>query len=420
MTGYGLFLLFFGLITIQITTVAKKALVVVPVADLLGAPIKTFGIAPTVKESYQNIALCGGKNNSSQGCPRIHQALFNEEVEIISLNEGKNGDDSEVCITYEPVFFITHALHKPQNLFWTNAQNIKPIATLKKKNVSIEHLPATPSFKFHAPAHHVPTIVLKKPFFDASCNVTFSAGTRFVIDTSFSDEKNYMVFVFDPKTVADRLTIIPKNYALPVALKTPQEAISCFVALLKEWAHCPHGQIAYVWGGCSVIQCCPNHDCSETEVTNNGKTISVCICNSCNQCPQTGLDCAGLILRAAQICGVPYFFKNTYTLAHYLKPLGHHETVHEGDLIWIPGHVMIVSDIKNNLLIEARGYSHGFGVIHEIQLSKVFAGINTYDQLKHAYVNQCHLARMNKQGLVVENIKHCKLLKLSSAWDYAY
>ncbi len=404
----------------QIPTVAKKALVVVPVADLLGAPIKTFGIAPTVKESYQNIALCGGKNNSSQGCPRIHQALFNEEVEIISLNEGKNGDDGEVCIAYEPVFFITHTLHKPQNLFWTSAKNIKLLATLKKKNVLLEHIPATPSFKSHAHEQNFPTIVLKKPFFDASLNLTFSAGTRFVIDTSNGDEKNYLAFVLDTITLSERLTPIPKNYAVPVVAKAPQEAIRCFVALLKEWAHCPHGQIAYVWGGCSFSQCCPEHDFTETEINNNGKTATVCICSSCNVCPQTGPDCAGLILLAAQICGIPYFFKNTYTLAHYLKPLRHHDTLHEGDLIWIPGHVMVVSDIKNNLLIEARGYSHGFGIVHEIPLSKVFAGIHTYEHLKHAYANQSHLARMNKQGVIVENIKHCKLLRLSSAWDYAY
>ncbi len=78
----------------------------------------------------------------------------------------------------------------------------------------------------------------------------------------------------------------------------------------------------------------------------SGARVSVYERTECTQHPMSGFDCAGIISRAAQMCGIPYYFKNTYTLAHYLKSLSIDTHLQEGDLIWIPGHVMIVSDLK--------------------------------------------------------------------------
>src|SRR5690606_17679975 len=100
---------------------------------------------------------------------------------------------------------------------------------------------------------------------------------------------------------------------------------------------------------------------------------------------KSGFDCSGVIARATQICGIPYFCKNTATIPHCLKPLQKEQELHNGDLILIRGHVMIVFDVAKNLLIEARGYTHGYGKLQEIPINQVFEGIQTYKDLTDAY-----------------------------------
>jgi hypothetical protein len=59
---------------------AYKAVIVVPVADLLGAPLSS----QTVCASYQDIPVSPNlKKRHYAVCPRIHQALFNEVVEVL-------------------------------------------------------------------------------------------------------------------------------------------------------------------------------------------------------------------------------------------------------------------------------------------------------------------------------------------------
>ena len=203
------------LITLQIKA-DKKAIVIVPVADLVGAPILTFGLAKTVKESYDTIAICGGPNHSSLGAPRIHQALFNEEVEIISIEEGKNGDDGQACIKLNSSYFITVNAHKPQNLYWTRTKNLLSFNKLSKKGINLDNFPPTPSFKNH---HHITNkniIVLIKPFHDAITGQTFSAGTRFIFDPDQNTDTHYSVQIFDRFHTTFISNLIPKEYALVV------------------------------------------------------------------------------------------------------------------------------------------------------------------------------------------------------------
>jgi hypothetical protein len=133
---------------------------------------------------------------------------------------------------------------------------------------------------------------------------------------------------------------------------------------------------------------------------------------SYNQLP--GFDCAGLILRAAQCCGIPFFFKNSTTIAHYMRPLQPNETIEEGDILWIYGHVMVVADIRRNTIVEARSHYHGFGKVHEIPLHQEFKGMNTFEDLRKAFFNKQGLERLDASGNVVQKITQFKILKFSS------
>ena len=404
------------LTTSLFASVSKKAMVIVPVADLVGAPIKTFGIGKTNKESYGTIALCDGANQTPQASPRMHQLLAHELVDIIAVKEGQNGDEGECCIRVPSVFFVTKMDKQKQNVFWTQTKNLISLQKLTNKKISLTKIPS--SFSFKKPLKQSNnTIVLIKPFFDSITGNTFSAGTRFVIDPKATDADYYHAFVFDYTTTDFKTTLIPKDGALQANFKSPKESITCFVNILKKWAHCKDGVIFYVWGGCSFVHCCkdvPFKEVSKKLLT--GVTVNVYERSNCKTKPLTGLDCAGLIFRAAQMCGIPYFFKNSYTIAQFLKPLCPSDSLHEGDIIWIPGHVMVVSDIKNNKLIEARGYSHGYGIVQEIELAQEFKGILTYKDLLTAYFSKTPLTRLNKAALEVEQIPSFKILSLSSCW----
>lgn len=393
-------------------TTGRPAMVIVPVADLVGAPIQTFYLGKTIKESYAKIGYCGAAPKPTQGTPRIHQLLLHQLVEIVS----ENGD--EVCIIIPQVFFITHAHHKPQAMYWTLKKNLISLEKLGKQKANLEKVPQGPSYKNPHDINNTPnTVVLLKPFFDPITNQTLSAGTRFMVDTDKKSDNLWAVFVYDRKVSGFKTSYIPRDRASLVSVRSPQEAIACFVILLKQWAHCHTGPIPYVWGGCSFTHCC-NHPFKETKKRlANGSMIAVYARPDCSESPISGFDCAGLITLAAQICGIPYYFKNTYTLAHYLKSLSIDQHLQEGDLIWIPGHVMIVSDISHNKIIEARGYPSNYGIVHEIPLQEIFKGIKTYQDLIKAYHYQTKLVRLNKEGEEVEEISRYKILKLSSAWD---
>ncbi len=403
---------------------ARKAFVSVPVADLVGEPIKSFGLASTNKESYQKIATSyveTRKNgiDSSYGAPRMHQLLFNEVVDIISEGKTNPGDEEEVCISIESAFFITKQTQKPQHVFYMQKKNLISFDTLKKRKLSLENIPFSPSYKHpdQKPDHQ--TIGLIKPFFDPVTKQTFSAGTLFVVDPAESSNEGYCIQIFDRNGTSYKQSCIPKSYAHEITHKSKHDTIACFVKLLKAWANCPDGVIFYVWGGYSYTERCPDLGFKEvTKYLINGNKIIIHERRNCTKKPLAGFDCVGLILRAAQLCGVPFFFKNTYTLAHYLKSLGIDDHLHEGDLIWIGGHVMIVSDLERNTLIEARGYDHDFGIVQEIALEKVFKDMKTYKDLIHAFYMHQPLTRLNKSGKTVETITHFKLLKLESAWHH--
>ena len=234
------------------------------------------------------------------------------------------------------------------------------------------------------------TITLREPL------KPYSAGTRFLTDGTYA-------YVLDPKTLIFKKILIPKSSFK----ETKSERVKDFVNLLRSWTK---KNIPYVWGGCSFTTGCSNNDFSE----GLDKEGTFYIKDSYNFNPKPGFDCAGLISRATQACGIPYFFKNTTTLAKRLKPLSKEDKLSEGDLIWVPGHVMIVSN--QNKIIEARSYGHGYGKVQEIPISEEFKGINKYSDLVKTFHEKKPLIRLNKDGKVIQTFRDFKILKLASAW----
>lgn len=393
----------------------QQGVINVPIADLLGQQIQSIWPQETAENSYRNLTICGGQINSPYACPRVHQLLYNDIVEIVKTTQ------DEMCIRIPQAYYLTSSSSLPQTDYWTLKNNVTPLETISAHNIAVSHLPKPINFsdKNHTALHDPDVITLIEPHHDPLLHITFSVGTRFVRTPTIAKKKSHTctLFAINYAIMTEHHIKIPtKKCMLIDPKKTNLERITDYIDLLKKWAHTKHGCIPYVWGGTSfthtthgtfkeITQCTHNSDYSFYRYENDTSS------------PKSGFDCSGVIARATQICGIPYFCKNTATIAQCLAPLTTDQTLIPGDLILVRGHVMIVSDIEKNLLIEARSYAHGYGKLHEIKLNHVFDEIETYKDLIDAYFNKKTIKRKDIQGKIRDTFSNLQLFSMMSVWN---
>lgn len=391
---------------------AQKAVINVPIADLIGNTIATVRPDEQTETAYNNITLCGVQTNSAFACPRIHQLLYNDIVEVIKTH------NDEVCISTPHAFYLTASSPTPQTHYWTLKKNITALNDIPN-TIPLNHIPDPISFTDNnAALNHTDVVTLQEPYYCTPLKMYFSVGTRFVrVPTTKKKQTSTIeVYVINYKTMREHQIKIPRKKCISTDLaQTNENRIANCVNLLKQWTCTKSGCIPYVWGGTSFTR--PTHGSFKeiTQKTNNSD-YSFYQYEKDTTSPKNGFDCSGLILRAAQICGIPYFCKNTATIPHCLKPLLPEQQLTAGDLILVRGHVMVVSDLQHNLLIEARSYAHGYGKLQEIPINQVFEGIETYKDLCDAYFNKKVIKRKDKQEKVRDTFANVQLLSMASAW----
>ena len=414
---------------------SQKAVINVAVADLIGNPIATIRPNEQTENAYHTIALCGVQTNSAFACPRMHQLLYNDIVEIIKIH------NDEAYIHAPHAFYVSSSSPTPSSFaplshkasedyrkasenkhshYWTLKKNITLLDDIINNKISINHLPEQIDFT-HANKNTLDNsdiVTLQKPHYDSTLKITFSVGTRFVkVPTTKKQSHSLEVFAIDYKKMREYRIKIPRKKCMLInENQTTSERITNYVTVLKKWAHAKPGCIPYIWGGTSFTHTTQGSFKEVTQKTNNSD-YSFYQYEKDTASPKSGFDCSGVILRAAQICGIPYFCKNTATIPHSLKPLQPNQQLANGDLILVRGHVMVVSDITRNMLIEARAYAHGYGKLQEIPINEVFDDIKTYDDLCNAYRDKKIVKRKDKQGKVRDSFANLQLLSMASIWD---
>lgn len=321
----------------------------------------------------------------SKGTRRAHQGLFNERVRCLEQN------GTCVKIVYTNLMYGTHEDGTPRNTFWIDKKHL---------------LFPTDFSKFPDPSYaHKPTVVLIFPW------KHFSVGTRFIHVPECDTQHHYAAQYYKSEHDPEHIQLIPKNRCFIEREESAQQKRQKFVRLAQQLIHRAgtrdqHSVIPYVWGGSSYVWPYKDHFTysQKTGWQRSGKNN-----------PYTGFDCSELVWRLAQICNIKYPFKTSKIAADTLHALTSEETLEEGDLLWIPGHIMIISDIAKHELIEARGYDHGYGKAQIIKLEQVFKGMDSYQKLINAYLDHLPLERLNNKGHIVEAIKEFKILKLCSA-----
>lgn len=380
---------------------AQKGVVLKPIIDLVGHPIASNTI------SYHSLPSAGGSQQPFDACPRTHQLLYNETVEIIKQT------DDEICVKLNHLFYVTTENRTPQATFWTHKENVTPFSQLSKQMQM--RIPEPYNYQSESSTQPI-TVILTKPWHSKTLKTTFSIGTRFVPSSENQTRGCFAVWAICPKTLQPITLLIPQSHAMIIEDANKEAARERFVKLLQSWARMS-GTIPYIWGGCSVTETLRTGRFKHISITCNNRTCDAYQQTEMKRQPQSGFDCTGLILRAAQAAGLPYYYKNSTTIAQYLNPITSRERIKEGDLIWIPGHIMAISNLKKNTIIEARHYNDGFGRVHEIRLNHLFKNIETFADLYHTIAHNQPLYRLNRGGRVSKTVSQAKILSIDSCWD---
>jgi hypothetical protein len=380
----------------------EPAIIIVPVADMLMESYQTSAPRKSVIEHYKNGLVLCPQDISAPG-QRVYQALFNEPITIIN----KKGPEVECEVPYT---FYRESTGTRNNRFWTLEKNIKRLSELAKP-LGLQSIP--PSLTDKLISTHKSVLGLVLPWTDSATGKSYSVGTRFTRAPDHDTPTSYAIALYDYDHNKVTTSFVDKNRALIATPSHHNERKQLFVCILKQWSSMKDGFFPYVWGGCSGLQVCSDDSLCHIETGKTAETVTAWS-RSTLTAPYYGFDCSGLILRAAQLAGIPYFFRNTSTLAHYLHPLQVSEKLEKGDLIWFKGHVMIISDVQENKLIEAAGYPSGHGKVHELPISKVFSGVKSYKELLTLYHAKKPLARLTSTGTAYQEIPSFLILKLDN------
>lgn len=381
--------IFFSVMSIEVGYVC------VPVADLVAQPFKENAGA-SIAEQYDALVL--SPERGKKVCLRVHQALFNERVLIL----GSENQQLYVELTHCCVQSAPYRERKPVRV-WTRADWI--VSENELSSLGIESSLFAP-VEYQKPSSLCDknVITLVAPWHDSISGYTYSAGTRFVVHEQSSSE-GFIVAFYNHRLQHHVISVIPQSLAL--CSSAIAEKRSAFIALLRFWCSL-EGVIPFVWGGASFVTSCDGNFLLHEQ---NSKE-SYWERPSLTQRPYCGFDAATLILRAAQIVGIPYFCLNSMTILNSLPLLQRGDSLEEGDIVWAPGYVGIVGTLQNNEIIEMQGYSRGYGTLHALPLQKRYKDIYTWDDFLYWYDRSLPLQSLDSKGNVVTLLPNYIIFKL--------
>ncbi len=386
----------------------SKAVIIVPVVDAVNQSlikeneINQVSINKNVIDLYNSLEYAPERGRNA--CLRTHQLLFNEVV--IVRKEFK----SEVQCELNSLFYYDERDILRQD-FWVPKSALKYFKDIKE--IDIKAIPF-PYRLENAIVYKKNILTLIFPWHDVLTKKTYSSGTRFIRNLDCDTKNYYSIFLLD-SNLGKVISYVDKSLAIVEYPNDYETSIDLFMDILKRFLNKDDLVIPYLWGGCSYIDRLDESNFKLKIINQFGQLVKVWT-REIDKRPLTGFECSSLILRVAQIVGMPYFCKNTATLSKTLRPLIKGEYIEKGDLIWYEGHVLIVSDVDKNLLIESVGYPLGYGKLHEINISKIFKDVKDYKELLNLYLRKEKLQRIDKIGKVYRYIDNFLILKFKSIW----
>lgn len=345
---------------------AREAVVLKPVVDLFGD-----------KEYAQmKLKMPNSSNNCARFCPRIFQAAYNMVVDVVE----EDGDFVKIEIK-------NAIYHDSKSGFWAKKKCFVYLDSLEPENREL------------IPSGQNRCLTLIEPI--SSNNLKLSAGTKLVIKEENSDNFIARILLIDQ---TNRKLVIPKDLCITNKCDVDNKLI--FVSILKHWANNKNGFIPYVWGGCSFTTRVPHTEPMAVKIVDEIENFDY---GFYKHKVKSGFDCSAMIWLAAQIANIDMAYRNTTMIEKRLNVVT--SDIQNGDILWFKGHVIVITDIENNLCIEARSYSSGYGKVHEIAINKLFENIKSIDELMNAYRTKTPLMLLNIKGEPYYKIDEFKILR---------
>jgi cell wall-associated NlpC family hydrolase len=373
----------------------------VPVADLTLYPVEYYSKTLSAEQLFKQLPLSAAQVSSKTSpCVRAHQALFNEVVKIIKTTH------DQVCIEIPHLLYgIDPDTQQPLCIFWTLKKWVTPLPHLQKYDHQLQNIPPEQRTNNNS------VIILTAPFYESQTQTWYSFGTRFVHNAPTDTPEEYGIRLWNYKTNKMVIAQVPKKYSMQETILDPRQARKHFLTLIHNLLENHKGIIPYVWGGSSFLYPYKKVPASLNAVSFERNEINIWTRKE-PYYPHSGFDCSELIWRIAHMCNIAYPYKTTIMAEQFLEKLGPDEFPQEGDLIWLEGHIQIISNLVHNELIEASGYDAGFGKVQRAPLSHIFQDIATYQQLVEAYRKQKKIVRLTNSGTPYKEYSRCAILKL--------
>lgn len=392
------FIVVINLLLCVILIQAQTGYICVPVADLIAEPFG-FSSKQRVKAAYESLSV--SPEQGKESCLRVHQAIFNESVTIVASKNDQVQIILKNCVSKAMMGFFDETVK-----VWTFKDWVITDKELNQLGIDCSIFPGSYNEKTRCDES---IISLLAPWYDDVTKIIYSAGTRFCLSPQQSNPDHYALILFDVHDKKLALSTVPKSYVVPSGFFTYEERRWLFVKLLYSW--CNEGEsVPFVWGGTSFSNFVSDDVVLKRSFTNNSATVSW-DCSSCVTRPLSGLDASGLILRAAQICGIPYYCCNSRSIANSLSTVSFC-ALQEGDILWAPGYVGVIASLQNNEIIEAQGYARGYGSVHCISLKKRFAEIETWKDFVYCCENRIPLKSLDSQGRCVAYVPLFRVYRL--------
>jgi hypothetical protein len=206
----------------------------------------------------------------------------------------------------------------------------------------------------------------------------YSIGTQFVAKASDQFNECYSILIpqFDTHTIREeQIPHIMTTECLPPDNNPKKQFLDCVKKIVKT-TRLANYTIPYVWGGSSFVANQNDHpfylnpDDGNWHLDRVEKTM-----------PYTGFDCSALIWRALHMIKKPLPWRNTGAMSKNYKPVMTYKELQNGDLFWFPGHIVIVADKEKNTIIQAHGYTNGYGKMYKTTLKEFFNEVNSFYEL---------------------------------------
>lgn len=366
----------------SLSTKSEPGICIVPTADLVSSAFTPLS-GLSIFEQYKKIPL---SEDVIKFCFRNTQLLYNQPVTIITQK-------NEQTLIEAPCWYLMNGpIILKNRQFWTLSKNVIAVRDL------------SPEQHNTIPDDTRDTVILESPYYDAATDSLYSAGTRFVVHKRHV--RHFTVQLCTPDKQGVQTCQIPRSLCVKQNRRSTKRML--FLELLQKWTRRPFYPIPYVLGGASIGKSLTTT--TFKEIKQKG-TISY-EWPDFTDYPYQGLDCSGMIRLACNITGIPMEATNSKSIAYTLKKLPLNAQVQAGDILYWKGHIAVISNTEKGLLIEARGYNHGYGYVHEIPYHEQLKGIVTTDDLVKAYRTGVPITRIDKEGKARQTITDFTILIL--------